>query len=218
MATYMYSSERLTPPRKNGRGQPAWNLALLYPPQGMWTEDDYLDLEQKSDNRMIELVDGFLEVLPMPDLFHQRIVRFLFKKLDDHVSASRLGEVVFAPMPVRLWKLQLREPDIVYLKAERVKDSRKPPQGADLVMEIVSPGSENRKRDLKEKRKVYAKAKISEYWIIDPEKATITVLTLTGSRYKEHGKFKSGDEATSSLLKGFAVEVSEVFAAGESVP
>src|SRR5205823_5704641 len=128
-----------------------------------------LRLEENSENRMIELDDGFLEVLPMPDLFHQRIVRFLFQKLSAYVSRVRLGEVLFAPLPVRLWRLQMREPDIVYLKPGRVKNPRKPPQGADLVMEIVSPGSENRKRDLQEKRRAYAKAKISEYWIIDPE-------------------------------------------------
>ncbi|MBI3411018.1 MAG: Uma2 family endonuclease [Planctomycetes bacterium] len=216
MATYMYSSERLTPPRKNGRGQPAWKLALLYPPQGMWTEEEYLDLEIKSENYMIELVDGFLEFLPMPDPFHQGIVGFLYRKLYPFVTERGLGNVFLAPMPVRLWELQMREPDIVYLKPGRLKDPHKPPRGADLVMEIVSPGSENRKRDLEEKRRAYAKAKISEYWIIDPEKATIIVLTLSGGRYKEHGKFKSGDEATSAFLRGFAVDVSEVFAAGES--
>jgi Uma2 family endonuclease len=83
-------------------------------------------------------------------------------------------------------------------------------------MEVVSPGKEARERDLEEKRHDYAKAKIPEYWIVDPKTKTITVLTLSGRSYKVHGEFKSGEHAASKLLKGFGVDVANVFAAGES--
>jgi Uma2 family endonuclease len=119
-------------------------------------------------------------------------------------------------MPVRLWEKQMREPDIVHLASHRIKDKTKPPEGADLVIEVVSPDPKDRKRDLKEKPRVYAKAGIPEYWIVDPKKETITVLTLSGKAYKVHGVFKEGDDATSKLLKGFKVAVSDVFAAGEA--
>jgi Uma2 family endonuclease len=215
--SYQYSTSRKTPPgQKNGRGQPAWELALLFPPQGMWTEEEYLALENSSENHMIELVDGFLEVLPMPDPFHQRIVGFLYRKLDDVVRENRFGEVLMAPLPVRLWALQMREPDIVFLKPNRVKDAHRPPEGADLVVEIVSPGEDNRERDLQTKRREYAKAKIREYWIVDPATRTVTVLVLGARRFKVHGVFKEGDQAQSVLLRGFRVDVSETFAAGES--
>jgi len=69
-------------------------------------------------------------------------------------------------------------------------------------MEIVSPGQENRKRDLKDKRNAYAKAEDSEYWIIDPEEQVITVLTRGARAYKVHGEYKPGDRATSKLLGG----------------
>jgi Uma2 family endonuclease len=72
----------------------------------------------------------------------------------------------------------------------------------------------NRQRDLIEKRQAYAQAGVSEYWIVDPETETVTVLALDGAEYRVHGEFKSGDSATSVLLPGFAVEVSAVFAAG----
>lgn len=82
-------------------------------------------------------------------------------------------------------------------------------------MEVVGRGRRNRERDLVTKRKEYAKAGVREYWIVDPDKKTITVLTLAGKTYKVHGDFKEGDDATSKLLKGFRVAVSDVFAAGE---
>ena len=81
-------------------------------------------------------------------------------------------------------------------------------------MEVVSPGKKSRERDLKVKREAYAKAKIPEYWVVDPEEQLITVFTLGARSYKIHGKVKPGDQATSKLLAGFQVDVSAVFAAG----
>ena len=200
-------------PKKPLRGEPSWDIALLFPAQGEWTEQTYLALEQSS-GRLVELVDGYIEILPVPDTYHQRLLKFLFRHLDDHLSAIGGGEVFFAPLPIRLGTGQLREPDIVFLKSHRIKDSHQPPEGADLVMEIISPGQENRRRDLKDKRRAYAKAKIAEYWVIDPEKQTITVLNLKAKSYKTHGTYGPGARATSKLLADFAVDVAQVFAAG----
>ena len=85
-------------------------------------------------------------------------------------------------------------------------------EGADLVMEVVSPGDEDRRRDLKTKREEYAQAGIPEYWIIDPELERITVLTLEGQTYVVHGEFSRGEQATSKLLPGFAVDVTAALA------
>src|SRR5207247_472693 len=112
--------------------------ARFYPLQGEWTEEEYLDLEESSRNQLIELVDGFLEFLPMPDRRHQRISKYLFRKLDDHADETDEGEAFYSPLPVRLWKRQMREPDLLFLKSARGDDPRQPPEGADLVMEIVS--------------------------------------------------------------------------------
>ena len=82
-------------------------------------------------------------------------------------------------------------------------------------MEVVSEGEENRERDLEVKREEYAKAGIAEYWIVDPQEQRITVLTLDGQTYREHSVFGLGTQATSVLLPGFAVTVSDVFAVGQ---
>lgn len=207
---------RGSPGHSNGRArEPAWELATLYPLQGDWTEEDYLALEREIGNRMIELCDGRLEVLPMPDLYHQLIVKMLLRCLDDFVVPLKRGMTAMAPLPVRLGKGKFREPDIGYFETHRIKDRRKPPESADLAVEVVSPGQENRERDLVVKRREYAKAGVREYWIVDPEEKTITVLTLAGKTFKTHGVFKPGEEASSKLLKGFKVSVTDVFAAGE---
>lgn len=198
------------PSIRSRRGEPAWNLALLYPAQGEWSEAEYLAL---GTNRLVEFSDGCIEVLPMPSWIHQMIVKYLLRALDDFVESGNLGSVLVAPYPIRILPGKLREPDVLFLKPNRVASKRRPPSGADLVIEVVSEGSENRERDLVTKRDEYAAAAIPEYWIVDPEMRTITVLTLSENAtvYSVHGEFRIGDRATSKLLEGFAVDVNVVF-------
>src|SRR4051812_40499861 len=110
------AERRRRPSSSTKAGDPPWNIALLYPPQGEWTESEFLWLERNVENQLIELNDGFLEVLPMPDTVHQAIVFYLAICLREFVKVNRLGEVLMAPLPVRLWDRQLREPDVLFLK------------------------------------------------------------------------------------------------------
>jgi Uma2 family endonuclease len=96
-------------------GKPAWDIAFLYPMQGYWTEEDYLALERGFGNSMIELAYGCVEILPMPSLKHHRIVKWLDRSLDDFVVPRKLGETAMAPLPVRLFRGQIREPDIYHV-------------------------------------------------------------------------------------------------------
>lgn len=215
MANVLEHSRKKIPGR-NGKHRPTWEIAHLYPPQGQWTEDDYFDFEESCGNILVELNDGFLEFPPMPNFFHQDIVEFLFYAFKMYLKEHKFGRAYFAPLPIRLWPGQIREPDIAIFKHHRIKDKHAAPNGADLALEVVSQGTEARKRDTKVKRRVYAKAGIAEYWIVDPQTKTITVLTLVGKSYKKHGIFKNSHIATSKLLKGFEVAVRDVFAAGEA--
>ncbi len=201
------------PEVRSQKGTPTWEIALLFPDQGMWTEGEYLALDT---NQLIEFCDGHLEFLPMPDMFHQDLVAFVYKLLLSLVEQQNLGRVYFAPLRIRTIPRKIREPDVVYVKPERIIDRRTPPNGADLVVEVVSPGEEARTRDLETKRKEYAQAGISEYWVIDPEAETVTVLALEGESYHEHGNFTKGQSATSVLLPEFAVDVAALFAAGQT--
>src|SRR4051794_29142322 len=88
-------------------GEPTWEVAQFYPPQGEWTEADYLGLQT---NHLVELSDGVLELLPMPTHQHQMIVAFLYGLLKTFVDGSAPGVVLFAPLRVRLWEGKFREP------------------------------------------------------------------------------------------------------------
>ena len=194
--------------------QPAWDVALLFPSQGDWSENEYLGLET---NRLVELVDGNLEVLPMPTVAHQLIVWFLAERLREYVSVRQQGTVIFAPMPLRIRRKTFREPDVILCASESAKPTDKNLQLARLVMEVVSADDKSHKRDHKEKVFDYAELGIPEYWIVDPQSELITVLPLEGNQYRVHGEFADGQQASSVLLSGFSIDVAAAFAAGRNV-
>jgi Uma2 family endonuclease len=190
-------------------GKPAWEVARLFPAQGHWSEEDYLDLD---GNYLVEYSQGYIEVLPMPTTSHQLLLLFLHGQLAAFAASRRLGVALIASLKVRIMPKEFREPDILFALWEHAQlIGEQFWTGADLVMEIVSPDAKSRRRDLKEKRRDYAKAGIAEYWIVDPRLEKITVLKLAGKTYKVHGDFSRGGNASSHLLPGFAVDVSAAF-------
>jgi Uma2 family endonuclease len=208
MATDVKKTRR-KPDRETIEPEPAWDIARLFPPQGQWSEEDYFALDT---NRLVELSDGFIEVLPMPTTAHQLIAVFLLDVIRAFARSvtPKLGTALIASVPVRLWKNKFREPDIIFMLAEHAsRIGNQYWDGADLVMEVVS--DKNRPHDIKKKRVEYARAGIPEYWIVDPKKQTITVLVLKGrsKTYAELGTFRKGQRASSKLLPGFTVDVTE---------
>ncbi|MCY3020361.1 MAG: Uma2 family endonuclease [Planctomycetota bacterium] len=191
-------------PRSRVRHEPAWDVAHMFPAQGTWTEEDYFALITQ---RGYELCDGRLEMLPMPTELHQFIAKNLFLALNAFVEARKLGTVLFMGLRVRTRPGEIREPDIVFMRAENAdRRANQAWSGADLALEIVSQDDPG--RDWKTKRREYARCGIAEYWIVDPQKGSITVLALERGAYKVHGEFGKGDTAASALLPGFSVEVS----------
>lgn len=201
-----------TAPLQRGRKplspHPTQILSLL-PAPGAWTAEDYLWLTRDT-NQLIELTGGCLETLPMPTDTHQRVLLRLLVAFLQHLE-PRGGLALMAPLKLRLSPDLFREPDILAL-LDRT-DSRRGDAwwtGADLVAEVLGPG--NRSHDTVTKRSEYAAAGIPEYWLVDPQEHRLTVLVLEGDGYREHGRFESGQTATSTLLVGFGIDVAAVFA------
>lgn len=193
--------------------EPAWDVARLFPPQGGWSEEEYLNLP---GNRLTEFDHGRIEVLDMPSELHQFLVAFLYRTLLAYVSERNLGAVLFAPLPVKLWEGKMREPDVLFMRREHAaRRHANYWRGADLVMEVVSP--DDPKRDKDTKRREYAQAGIPEYWLIEPTERTVTVFSrpAEADRYAVHGVFRVGERVESASLPGFGVEVGELFEVAE---
>ena len=170
----------LIDPETTERGAPVWQLARMFPPQGSWTETDYLTLDA---GRLVEFDQGYVEVLEMPTKEHQRIVQAIYRLLFACVQSKQLGEVFVAPLPVRLWDQKFREPDVFFVSAHR-GEFEGYPDGADLVIEVVSEDAHSRRRDMVAKVVDYAKAGIPEYWIIDLTERQVSVGPLQNGEYE----------------------------------
>ena len=143
----------------DGHVNSAWEVALLLPEQGQWSEDDYLWLTDHT-KCLVELTDGHLEVLPMPTDQHQRIVLFLYRALYAYLASRGMGMVLVAPLRLLLDTGRYREPDVlVLLSADDSRRSTRFWTGADLVIEVVSP--DNPQRDVVRKRQEYAATKMA---------------------------------------------------------
>jgi Uma2 family endonuclease len=180
----------------------------LIPDQGCWSESDYLWLTDYT-TRLVEYTDGFIEQLPMPTDLHQTIAEWFFIAFSTFLAPMN-GKAHLAPLRLKIRPGKFREPDVLLVKS--AKDPRRRNRywtGADLTLEVVSP--EKPERDLLDKRVDYAEGKVPEYWIVNPQTETITVLRLENDGYVEHGVFRRGDRATSLNLPGFSVDVAEVF-------
>jgi len=193
--------------RLSDAGELPVDLACAALSRAIWTEDDYLALD---GNYLVEYRDGYIEVLPMPDMRHQEIVERFGDLLKDHLRQTRAGKMIRAPFRVRLWDNHYREPDLVVMLTENAGRMRNSFwDGADLVVEILSES--NREHDLVTKVEEYARAGVGEYWILDPRNDQAHLLTLNGDRFQSHGPFEPGETAESHLLRGFDVDVAIVF-------
>ena len=169
---------------------------------------DYFTL---TGNYFVEYSDGCLQVLPMPNATHQALVSVFSRRLEDWLVPDALARVKFSPFPVRVSGTRYREPDVcVMLGSHASRRSEEYWDGADVVIEIVSDS--NRTHDVVTKRADYAAAGVPEYWIVDPDPRTITLLVLRDGQYVVHGEYGIGQVTASVLLAGFAVDVGDLFA------
>ncbi len=178
------------------------------PHQGQWSEAQYLWLTDHT-NRLIEFIDGSIDVLPVPTDRHQTILLFLCAQF--HAALVKVGgKVLVAPLRLRISERHYREPDLLLLQDAR--DPRRQDRywsGADVVVELVSP--DHPERDTVQKRHAYALAGIPEYWLVDLQQESIVVLQLVETEYVVYGVFERGRQATSSRLERFVVDVNAVF-------
>ena len=168
-----------------------------------------LDAMPDDENRY-ELIEGELFVSRAPSLIHQRIVRNAVVAFEHYLTQNPLGEVIPGP-GVIFSDFSGVIPDVVYISNARRKDlaSGERITGApDLIIEILSPGAENARRDRHAKRQLYRKYGVKEYWVIDPASATIEVFRTT--RFKLVATLGLADEITTPLLPGFRCSVKDL--------
>ncbi len=122
-----------------------------------------------------------------------------------------LGSAFIAPFDVVLSDTDVVQPDLLFVSKEResviTEDNV---QGApDLVVEILSPSTE--RRDKTVKREIYARHGVKEYWLVDTDARSVTVLRLGDSDYGVAATFGPGERLASPTLIGLDLDMDEIF-------
>lgn len=173
-----------------------------------WTVEEYLQLEE---NPNLQLINGDLIMSPSPSLFHQQILKNLFTVIDS--LAKKSGDrAYFAPLDVFLDDNNVPQPDLVYVKQENTnKLSKRGIEGApDLVVEIISPSSSY--IDRYDKKALYQKHQIKEFWIIDPGNLTLEVFQLVNNAFVLAQHLVAQGKIESPLLSALTVDLAELLA------
>lgn len=175
------------------------------------TYQDYLRFPD--DGNRHELIDGAEYVTPMPALRHQRIVGEVHGLIWQHLKQYGGGEILLSPFPVVFSLFDVVEPDLLYISdARRSILTTAHVQGSpDLVVEVLSPST--RRRDAGIKLRLYGRAGVTEYWMVDPASDTIRVYrrvkgSLTLVVELNH---TAGSALRSPLLPGLSLPLDQVF-------
>jgi Uma2 family endonuclease len=173
------------------------------------TYEDYVSLPD--DGLRYELLDGDLVVTPCPLTRHQHVSRELLVLLATWVKARGLGTVYNAPCDVILDEFTIVIPDLIYVSSPRAgliteRAVEGPP---DLVVEILSPGTQQRDRGAK--MKLYARFGVDHYWIVDPEKHTVEVHERKAEAYVSVAAYEGNVVMRCPVPPGLTINLGEVW-------
>jgi Uma2 family endonuclease len=176
----------------------------------------YADYLKWRFNERLELIKGKVyKMSPAPSSAHQRIAATVTSELYFYLKGKPC-QVFPAPFDVRLSRtineqqiITVVQPDVCVICNPAKIDKRGCIGAPDIVVEILSPGNNN--KELQNKYEVYEEAGVIEYWIIHPEERTFFRYTLVESRFQASKLLTIGDDVTTLLLPGFVLSLTEVF-------
>ena len=172
----------------------------------------YQDLLTTPDDRnRYEIFEGDIIVTPAPNEPHQNAVSNLHLILGNHVKKYRLGKLYIAPFDVYFDEETVIEPDMLFVAKDRLSiiEKQRIKGAPDLVVEVLSPSTEERDRGFKFKR--CAQEGVREYWLVDPEKSLVEIYTLTERGYELVGNFSGEQKVASKMFSGLEFSASEVW-------
>jgi Uma2 family endonuclease len=178
-----------------------------------WTTAD-LDLLAADEWKRYEIIDGELFVTRAPHLRHQSVILNICAELRDWSNETQLGEAF--PTPGIIFSdADNVIPDAIWISVERMErfiDEAGHFIGApELIVEVLSPGVMNERRDREAKLKLYSSQGVEEYWIVSRELQQIEVYRRENAVLKRAATYTAQDTITSPVLPGFECPVHRFF-------
>lgn len=177
-----------------------------------WTSGD---LERMPDDgNRYEIIDGELYMSKQPHTNHQDVCGEIFGELRDWNKQNQLGRAYFAPGIIFAEDDDVA-PDVIWISNDRLAtslwDDGKFHDAPELVVEVLSPGSVNERRDREAKLQLYSRRGVSEYWIVNWRLRTIDVYRRDQAQLHYVARLFETDSLESPLLPGFSCTVASLF-------
>lgn len=166
------------------------------------------------DGKRYEIIEGELYVSRQPGFEHQYTCGQLFRFLQEWNEENGTGVAIIAPGVIFADDDDVA-PDVVWVSRERLADAvdkaghlRKAPE---LIVEVLSPGKANERRDRQAKLKLYSRRDVKEYWIVDWMQRLVEVYRREQDALKLKATLHEEDAIESPLLPGFSCQVAKLF-------
>ena len=177
-----------------------------------WTTSD-LELLPESSNRY-EIIDGNLFVTRAPHWQHQKASGNAYAELRAWSLETGLGEAVMTPGLI-FSDADNVIPDVVWISKERlavaIDESGHLIAAPELVIEVLSAGTENERRDREAKLKLYSARGVQEYWILNWQLQQVEVYHRQQAMLKLVTTLLRTETLTPPLLPNFSCPVSRLF-------
>lgn len=145
------------------------------------------------EGTLAQLIENHLVMSPSPTTIHQKILNKINVSLYNYLEEHPMGEVFIAPYDVHLDEENVFQPDIIFISTENLSMIQKNGlYGApDLVIELLSPSTSH--YDLNQKKTVYERSGVQEYWIVEPKSKEVQGF------YLNEDVFESFDKSTGEI-------------------
>jgi Uma2 family endonuclease len=178
-----------------------------------WTTADLEALEYDEWNRY-EIIDGELFVTRSPHVGHQRTILNISSLLLNWSRISKLGEPIINP-GVIFSDADNVIPDVVWVSKEKltkiIDEKGHFTAAPELVIEVLSAGSGNERRDQEAKLKLYAAQGVQEYWIVKWRSPQVEIYRQENLQLNLVVTLFPVDTINSPLLPGFECQVADFF-------
>ena len=177
--------------------------------------EEWLSELPNSDTNHYELLNGSIVMTPPAGWPHGNTEARIVRELGNCAAQYQLGEVFGSSIGYRLPSGDTLEPDVSFISYARLQAGPPPQRGKfleiapNLVVEILS--TPTALRDRTEKKDIYERNGVDEYWLVDTDRREATVFRLVNGRYDTPLIFRTGDILTSEVLLQLQLSVSNLF-------
>jgi Uma2 family endonuclease len=177
----------------------------------LYTLDEFWQLPDPPDGSKIELIAGVLYMSPPPEPAHDNVIALIIRLLTLYLDRTKRKGTLYVPRAA-IWTgpNTYLEPDLFYISAELgAKLDPNHRTTADLVIEVISPGSAIYDRNTK--ADTYGALGVGELWLVDETNKTVEARNQTGNGFGPGVIYKIGEQVVSTVFPDLILPLEDIF-------